>query len=135
MQQVIIKICRELPQSVAKLKQPNYKDIKQSLEREIKEKKEITRQLSVLVTQNVLDEETANLRRYKLQTEISQLENKRDRLPPENLNAIASTVSLPQFWYDLSEAERRFYFREFIKQIEVIRLENNNWDLKLIFIF
>ena len=135
LEQVIIKICQELPQAVAQLRQPNFKQIKQNLEREVKGKKDILNQLQTLIAQNILDEETANFRRYKIQTEISALENKIDRLPPENLKAIASTVSLPQFWFDLSEAERRFYFREFIKQIEIIRLENNDWNLQLVFIF
>jgi hypothetical protein len=55
-------------------------------------------------------------------------------LPPVNLQAIAQTVSIPQFWSDLSEAERRFYFREFIRQIEITR-PDQTWQLKLIFIF
>ncbi|MGL4881909.1 MAG: recombinase family protein, partial [Waterburya sp.] len=57
------------------------------------------------------------------------------QLPPNNLPAIALAVSLPQFWLDLSEAERRFYFREFIKQIEIIRHKSSTWSLSLKFIF
>lgn len=135
LEQTITKICRELPQAVAQLQQPNFKDIKQNIEQEIQTKKDILSHISTLLAQNILDEETANIRRYKIQTEISTLENKINQLPPENLKAIASTVSLPQFWFDLSEAERRFYFREFIKQVEIIRLENSIWDLQLVFIF
>ncbi|MDP5338587.1 MAG: recombinase family protein, partial [Nodularia sp. (in: cyanobacteria)] len=55
-------------------------------------------------------------------------------LPPVNLRSVAQAVSIPQFWFDLSEAERRFYFREFIKQIEIIRQEKE-WKLRVIFIF
>ncbi len=51
-----------------------------------------------------------------------------------NLKAIAQTVSIPQFWSDLSESERRFYFREFIQQIKIIR-HDQAWQLELIFIF
>jgi hypothetical protein len=57
------------------------------------------------------------------------------QLPPGNLQAIAQAVSLPQFWLDLSEAERRFYFREFIKQIEIMRQESKSWSVQLKFIF
>jgi DNA invertase Pin-like site-specific DNA recombinase len=135
LQQIIIKICQELPQAVANLEQPNIEANKQKLTQEIKTKKELLTQLETSIEQNILDVETADLRRYKIQTEISTLENQIARLPPIELKAIAKTVSLPQFWYDLSEAERRFYFREFIQQIEIIRLENNAWDLHLIFIF
>jgi hypothetical protein len=51
-----------------------------------------------------------------------------------NLQAIAQAVSIPQFWCDLSESERRFYFREFIRQIEIMR-QDKAWDLQLVFIF
>ncbi len=82
----------------------------------------------------MLDQETAKLRRYKLQTEISQLESQLAILPPVNLSSVAQAVSIPQFWMDLSEVERRFYLREFIRQIEVIR-QGENWNLQIIFSF
>ncbi|MGB5714808.1 MAG: hypothetical protein WBM44_28310 [Waterburya sp.] len=82
-----------------------------------------------------MDQETAELRNYKLRGEIAQLENKIAQLPPGNLQAIAKVVSIQQFWLDLSEAERRFYFREFIKQIEIIRNNSQSWQLQLDFIF
>lgn len=135
LQQIITKICTELPQAVAQLEQPNIEVIKAKLNQQIKEKHNLLNQLETLVKQNILDQETADLRRYKIQTEISTLENQLNQLPPVNLKAIAKTVSFPQFWYDLSEAERRFYFREFIKQIEIIRFDLKTWDLKLVFIF
>jgi DNA invertase Pin-like site-specific DNA recombinase len=135
LQQVIAKICQELPHAVATIEQPNFKQIKNSIERKIAEKRNILEQLETLLAQNILDEETANLRRYKIETEISTLENKIEQLPPENLKAIAKNVSFPQFWFDLSETERRFYFREFIKQIEIRPLANNTYDLQLIYIF
>ena len=135
LQQVIIKICQELPQAVSQTQQPNFKQIKQNIEREITHKQDVLKQLETLTAQDILDEETANLRRYKIEVEISTLKDKIKQLPPENLKAIANTVSLTQFWFDLSETERRFYFREFIKQIKIIRLSDNNWDSQLIFIF
>jgi hypothetical protein len=70
-----------------------------------------------------------------LRAEIANLEAKIAQLPPVNLQTIAATVSIPQFWLDLSESERRFYFREFINRIELIRTDAKSWDLQLVFIF
>lgn len=131
----ITTICRELPVAAAQLQQPNLKGTKQQIQQKISQQEATIQQLDNLVEESILDNETALLRRYKIQTEIATLENKLSQLPPENLNAIASTVAFPQFWFDLSEAERRFYFREFIKQIDLIRLENDKWNLELRFIF
>ncbi len=135
LQLAITKICQELPIAVDKVNLQNITIFKDNIKATIKRKKEILIQLPILQNQNILDRETANLRSYKLQTEISELETQLAQLPPENLKAIAKTVSIPQFWLDLSESERRFYFREFIKQIEIVRLDDNQWDLKLVFIF
>jgi hypothetical protein len=87
-----------------------------------------------LCAQGILDRETEELRAYKLRTEISQLQGQLAELPPVNLRETAQAVSIPQFWQDLSEAERRFYFREFIRKIEILR-DGNEWTLNLIFIF
>ncbi|MEM9274316.1 MAG: recombinase family protein [Cyanobacteria bacterium P01_F01_bin.143] len=135
LQSAITKICTELPIAVDKVNLQNITIFKDQIKATIKQKKEIIEQLPILQEQNILDQETAELRNYKLQTEISELETQLAQLPPENLKAIAQTVSIPQFWLDLSESERRFYFREFIKQIEIIRLPDNQWDLNLVFIF
>ena len=135
LQLAITKICEELPIAVEKVNLQNITIFKDNIKATIKKKKGILLQLPILQNQNILDRETANLRSYKLQTEISELETQLAQLPPENLKAIVKTVSIPQFWLDLSESERRFYFREFIKQIEILRLNDNKWDLKLVFIF
>ena len=135
LQRAINQICQELLIAVDKVNLQNITIFKDKIKATIKQKKEILVQLPILQNQNILDRETANLRSYKLQTEISELETQLAQLPPENLKAIAKTVSIPQFWLDLSESERRFYFREFIKQIEIVRLDDNQWDLKLVFIF
>jgi hypothetical protein len=78
--------------------------------------------LAALVTQEILDTTTADLRRYQLQAEIATGQQQLAALPPANLLAIANTVSLRQFWLDLSESERRFYLREFIASIQLQRL-------------
>ncbi|MBE9167771.1 recombinase family protein [Pleurocapsales cyanobacterium LEGE 06147] len=135
LERIIEKICADLPRAVAQLDSPHLEGIKKVLAAEINQKRDILKRLPVLQEQGILDEETSDWRSYKLRTEIAQLEDKLAQLPPVNLQAIAQTVSLPQFWLDLSEAERRFYFREFIKKIEIIRLNTNQWDLHLVFIF
>ena len=133
--QTIEKICAELPVAVAQLNLPDNSAIEDALKAKIQRKQDIVNQLPILMQQGILDRETVAMRNYKLRTEISQLENTIAQLPPSNLKAIAQAVSLPQFWLDLSEAERRFYFREFITQIEIVRNKTPSWSLQLRFIF
>jgi hypothetical protein len=113
---------------------PSLDGVKQAVTSQITNKQDILAQLPALTANGVLDSETADLRAYKLRSEISQLRSRLAALPPVNLQAIAQAVSIPQFWSDLSESERRFYFREFIRQIEITRQEKA-WQLQLIFIF
>ncbi|HEY9613499.1 recombinase family protein [Allocoleopsis sp.] len=130
----IQSICQELPRAVAGMNAPSLDGVKQAINSQITQKQEILTQLPSLTATGVLDSETAELRAYKLRTEISQLRSRLAALPPVNLQAIAQAVSIPQFWNDLSESERRFYFREFIQQIEITR-QDKEWQLKLLFIF
>ncbi|MCC0176258.1 recombinase family protein [Waterburya agarophytonicola K14] len=132
---VINKICLELPLAVAQIKSPNNSSIENSLKQKIVDKKDILNRLPSLLEENILDRETFAIRNYKIRAEISQLENKIAQLPPSNLKAIANAVSLPQFWLDLSEAERRFYFREFIQQIKITPNDSKTCELQLVFIF
>ena len=134
LENTIKTICRDLPLAVAEMDFPQLDAIKKSLEQAIARQQEILQQLPALVESGVLDDETAKLRVYKLRTEISQLQAKLATLPPVNLSSVAQAVSIPQFWFDLSEAERRFYFREFIKQIEIIG-GGKNWEVRITFIF
>ncbi|MBE9093560.1 recombinase family protein [Tychonema sp. LEGE 07203] len=134
LQLTIAGICRDLPDAVAQLQMPDTNRIKTGIAGSICSKQEIIEQLPALIESGILDTETAELRAYKIRTEIAELQSKLAQLPPGNLREIAQTVSLPQFWLDLSESERRFYFREFIDRIEIIR-ENTNWQLQIIFIF
>lgn len=134
LQATIARICEDLPRAVQGTPLPDLEQVKQGIGQEIAAKQSILNQLPPLVANGVLDQETADLRAYKLRTEIAVLQNKVAQLPPVNLRAIAQTVSLPQFWLDLSEVERRFYFREFIQKIEVHR-QQRSWHLTLTFIF
>jgi DNA invertase Pin-like site-specific DNA recombinase len=130
----IQSICRELPSAVAGMNVPSLDGAKQSLSCQIASKQDILAQLPGLTASGILDSETAELRAYKLRIEISQLRSRLAALPPVNLQAIAQAVSIPQFWSDLSESERRFYFREFIRKIEIAH-QDKGWQLQLIFIF
>ena len=112
---------------------PQLDAIKNSLENGISRQQEILQQLPTLIETGILDSETAKLRAYKLRTEISELQAKLAILPPVNLYSVAQAVSIPQFWLDLSEVERRFYFREFIQKIQIIR-QSGEWNLQIIFI-
>ena len=132
--QTIAKICIELPLAVAQLELPDGSAIENTYKQKIADKENILQQLPDLLQQGILDRETLNLRSYKLRSEIAKLEIQMAQLPPGNLEAIAQAVSLQQFWLDLSEAERRFYFREFIREIAIVRHESA-WSIELKFIF
>jgi DNA invertase Pin-like site-specific DNA recombinase/predicted metal-binding protein len=134
LEKTITKVCQDLPLAVAGMNFPQLDAIKNSLGEAIARQQEILTQLPALVETGILDGETAKLRAYKLRTEISALQAKLATLPPVNLRSVAQAVSIPQFWLDLSEAERRFYFREFIRQIEIVR-QDTDWNLQIIFIF
>lgn len=134
LQATIQRICEDLPQAVAGAELPDMSRVKQGIEGAIVAKQALLNQLPPLLESGVLDPETATLRTYKLQTEMAQLQARLAQLPPVDLQATAQTVSIPQFWLDLSESERRFYFREFLREIQLHR-HNATWELKLIFFF
>ncbi len=135
LEKTIQKICCELPQEVAKLQLPNITLIKTHLETAIAQKQEMIQTVQSLQEQGILDPETTQLRIYKIKTEIAQLKFQVDQLPPENLIRLTQDVALEEFWLDLSESERRFYFREFIKSIEIIRENQQTFELRLQFVF
>lgn len=134
LQSTIDKICEDLPRAVSQAGTPDIDAIKSRIQTAIAQKQSVLEQIPPLIDSGILDTETADLRSYKLRSEIAELQTKLAQLPPVNLKAIAQTVSIAQFWLDLSESERRFYFREFIRQIELIHTETG-WELKLNFIF
>ncbi len=131
--QTIQAICRDLPRAVDQMPTSD-RNPKRALEAAISTKQSILPQLAQLVTQGILDQTTADLRTYGVQTEIAQLTQQLAQLPPVNLKELSQAVSIPQFWEDLSEPERRFFFREFIRDIQIVR-HGSDWTLKLIFTF
>ncbi len=134
LEHTIAAICRDLTPAVDGMNLPQLDAVKGSLTDAIRLQQEILAALPNLIETGILDTETAQLRAYKLRTEISELQAKLATLPPVNLRSVAQAVSIPQFWLDLSESERRFYFREFIRQIELVR-QDATWYLRVIFVF
>ncbi len=94
----------------------------------------ILAQIPSLLDNGILDEETAQLRTFNLKTELSQLRQQLASFPPVNLAETAKAIAIPEFWQDLSETERRFYLREFIRSINISRTETD-WGLTLDFVF
>jgi hypothetical protein len=133
-EKTIAVICHDLPQAVAGINSPKIDVAKNKLTDEIARIQQILEQLPELVETGILDVKTAKLRAYRLRTEISSIQAKIATLPPVNLTSVAQAVSIPQFWLDLSESERRFYLREFIRKIEILR-QDKNWELRIVFIF
>ncbi len=132
----IERICDELPRAVAATQFPNINQVQAHFDQQLQQKQAVLAQLPELVDSGVLDAATADLRRYNVQCEMADIQRQLAQLPPQNLLAIAQTVALPQFWLGLSEAERRFYFREFIQQINIARPSTAEaWELHLNFIF
>ncbi|MEM6400129.1 MAG: recombinase family protein [Cyanobacteria bacterium P01_D01_bin.116] len=137
LENTIQKVCNDLPQAIEKVNFPFFNEVKNNLTEAIICQQKILEKIPSLIETGILDEETAKLRNYKLRTEISNLQAQLEILPPVNLRSVAQAVSIPQFWLDLSETERRFYFREFISKIEIFRQNKDyqDWNLRIIFIF
>ncbi|MBD2108575.1 recombinase family protein [Nodosilinea sp. FACHB-13] len=134
---IVNQICQELPPAVAQFTAripPGAPAPGTSLQGAIAAKEAAIAQLPTLEESGVLDAETAALRRYKLRGEISTLHQQLAQLPPVNLQELSQSVSIPQFWLDLSEAERRFFFREFIRNIQIVR-QGKDWWIELVLVF
>ena len=133
----INKICTDLPQEISQLKSLDISSLQTQILTKLEQKKQLLAQIPNLLQQQIFEEQTAKIRAYQLKTEIAQLQNQLNTLPPANLVTVANNISIPQFWNDLSEAEKRLYFREFIKQIKIKLPSKLNpvWQLSLNFIF
>jgi DNA invertase Pin-like site-specific DNA recombinase len=127
------RICKDLPRLVSGAPLPDVEQMQQAIATQIATRQTWLAQLPDLVQQGILDAQTADLRAYTLRTETARLQTQIDQLPPANLRAIAQVISLPQFWLDLSESERRAYFREFLRQI-VLEREGGAWRVRLVFL-
>ncbi len=142
LQKIITQICQALPRAVGQMQRPAESAAEggpsapaKGFETQIAHKESALAQLPALVEAGVLDPETAALRQYHLRNEITQIHQQMAQLPPVNLQELSQAVALPQFWQDLSESERRFFFREFIRDIQIVRQEDGPWEVELIFVF
>ncbi|MCU0527380.1 MAG: recombinase family protein [Elainella sp. Prado103] len=132
--QTIQQICQDLPAAVNQAQIPDVDQLRQRYTQQLTSKQAILDQLPQLQREGILDKQTVDLRAYTLRSEMAALQTQISQLPPLNLKAIVQVVSIPQFWFDLSESERRFYFREFIRQIQIDR-QAEHWRIRLVFIF
>lgn len=128
-------ICEDLQNAIASIPLPDLDRVKLGIESAIAQQQNILNQLPELTATGILDPETTQLRAYKVRISMAQLQARLAELPPVNLRSVAQAITLPQFWLDLSESERRFYLREFIRQIKIVRPSEQNWEIRLIFIF
>jgi DNA invertase Pin-like site-specific DNA recombinase len=138
LEKIIKTISGELPTTVARLNLPSLDNIKQEIYYKISQKEALIEKLPGLENEGILDREIIELQVYKLKAEIAQLQKKLDQLPPEELKKITKAVALKDFWLGLSEIERRFYFREFIRKIQIMPIENSqssDWQIRLVFVF
>jgi DNA invertase Pin-like site-specific DNA recombinase len=135
---VVTEICRVLPQAVDQRTTRLPTDVPAGpgtqWQSQIDAKESLLTQLPALEEAGILDAETAALRRYRLRGEIAGLHQQLAQLPPVNLQELSQSVSIPQFWLDLSEAERRFFFREFIREIHILR-QGSDWQVALRLVF
>jgi hypothetical protein len=116
---VIEAIAQELPRAMGNAPLAEIETTRSRLTQAIQAQMALVPKIEELQQAGVLDQETATLRLAHIHREIDRLENQLAQLPPRNLQAIAANLAMPQFWLDLSETERRFYFREFLRQIKL----------------
>ena len=128
------RVCEDLQRLATHLPLPDRDGRKQGLQEQISQKQAVLHQLPQLLDEGILDPETLALRQYHLKAEISQCQSQLAALTPVNLQETAKTVSIPQFWWDLTETERRFYFREFVQQIYIIH-SGDRWQVQVDFKF
>lgn len=130
----IQRICEDLPRAISGAALPDMTQVKHNLQQAIAAQDAILQQLPALVASRILDQETADLRAYKVRSQIANLQDQLSQLPPVDLKATAQTLSIPQFWLDLSETERRAYLRELIREIQLVRAAAG-WEIRLVFAF
>ncbi|MCM1982302.1 recombinase family protein [Lyngbya confervoides] len=134
LEHTIAQICQQLPEAVQTLQIPALDDRKAQLQQDMERKRWLLGQVAELETTDILDEATAQQRTLTLKTEMAELEQQIAALPPVNLLETSQAIALPEFWLDLSESERRFYLREFLRAIYIHR-RSASWEVQLEFVF
>jgi hypothetical protein len=119
--QVIATVCQQLPSRTAAFDAAPIQVAKQNITLQIAAN---NTKIHELMRGQRLDHSENSIERwerYCLESANASLQASLERLPPENLAAIAKAVSIETFWFDLTETERRFYLREFIEKVWVTR--------------
>ncbi len=129
--QVIQQVCQQLPQQTQHFDPAPIAQAQTSIETKINTNEVTLKQIQALRDQGVLSDQVIQQQTYQLKAENATLLEQLAQLPPQNLPEIAQTLSLEPFWHDLSESERRSYFREFIESIQVDQAGN----LTIVFFF
>ncbi len=118
LESVLQQICQQLPPFLAAIPQTHLSNLRANLESQINAKLELLNRIPDYLNQGIFDGESAQIRMMNLHTEIARLQQELSQLPPMDLNLVAPTLCRLEFWQDLSEVERRRYFREFIHSID-----------------
>lgn len=129
LEKVIQLICEQLPERTRQFNPIPLEEWRSKLGSQIEGNERILDNLDQLQAEGVLDPVSLQQRRYHLRSENALLTQQLEQLPPSNVADIAQTLSIVPFWQDLTESERRSYFREFLQTIWV----NAQGDISLRF--
>jgi hypothetical protein len=122
LEMTIDKLCTELPLAVSKT---NFTALEEIRNKTIQ---------AIAAKQAETTEANSAIDIYRIKTEISALQQQLATFSPVNITNLSQAVSIPQFWWDLTETERRFYFREFLREITIVAMDSDlNLELKFNF--
>lgn len=136
--QILEQVITRLTQALAHKRQtwdpetPPISETQRHLwQQKIAENVTILERLPQSLDQGILDPTLYALRERQLRQEIAQLQAQLQQLPPPQFTEVLQNLSIPAFWQDLSETERRSYLREVLRRITL----SPNGDLQLEFCF
>jgi hypothetical protein len=129
LEKVIQLICEQLPERTRQFNPIPLEERRSTLGSQIQKNEATLQHLDHLQQEGILDDLSLHQRRYHLRAENAVLTQYLEQLPPSNVADIAQTLSIVPFWQDLTESERRSYFREFLQTIWV----NAQGDVSLSF--
>lgn len=87
-------------------------------QQKIAENVTILEQLPAALAAGIVDPLLYGLRRRQLEQENAQLQAQLQQLPPPQFGEVLQNLSIPAFWQDLTETERRAYLREVLRRID-----------------
>jgi len=90
-------------------------------QQKIAENVTILEKLPQALAQGIVDPTLYALRERQLHQEIAHLQAQMQQLPPPQFAEVLQNLSIPAFWQDLSETERRTYLREVVRRVVIRR--------------